>query len=276
MRPKIVLILSLFFMFTLGFSSQIQASSGSDYVIFRANISPLYIENQSVIIQVLAVPYHENKPIAATCEIYIKITGLNINYSFDQTYNVQAGKSETLYLPSLQAGHYEIFTYASYKGIKSKAIDEDFGVTQAPVPYSLIITKDGGEIHFKSLRLNESGVPDPKYPFTLEIFLDSHGYGEALVASYTNVTNITIKVPASWKTGILYVEVVDCYGWHNGMSINLAKMQFSGVPLSYDYEYLEREPLKSHRWEYIIASVIVFVVLLYFAVSWLAAKSGVR
>jgi len=264
MSHKIGLILLLFFTFTLGFSSQIHASVGSgDFVVYRANISPMYIANESVVFQAMAIPFHGNKPFMATVKVWVSIKGLNVNYTLKTSFDVMAGRLETLYLPALQEGHYEIMTWAEYNGIKSKVIDEDFGVTEAPVPYTLTISSDGSIIHFQSLRYNSTGQPDPKYPFTLLIYVDSHGTGESLVKTITNVTNITIQVPESWKTGILYVEVVDVYGWHNGNSINLANMQFAGTPLSYDYYYAQREPYKSHTWEAWLAGIVIFLILMW-------------
>ena len=271
MNPRIGLILSIFFMFTLGLTAQVQASVGStdgDFVIFRANISPLYIENESVIIQVLAIPFQGNKPTGESSTVHVQIAGINVKYNYSQQFTVHSGRAETLYLPALAEGHYDILLYAECRGIKSKVVDQDIGVTNAPVPYSLIITLDGSKIVFRSERLNETGYPDPKYPFTLQIYTYTHGSGESLVATYTNITNITIKVPDSWKTGILYVEVVDVFGWHNGMSIDLARMQFSGIPVSYDYLIQEREPYKSWAPAHIFLALIIFIVPFYLLVRW--------
>ncbi len=263
MTRKVVLIYTIFLLCTLGISTQTTASIASNYVIFRANISPLYIENESVIIQVVAIPFSNNKPIGESCTVHVSMRGINVNYSFVQDYTVRAGKSETLYLPALREGHYDITLYASWNGILSKVVDQDFGVTKAPIPYSLSFTDDGSKIIFTSLKLNDTGQPDPRYPFRLEIYQYTHGAGESLVMTYTNVTNITITVPESWKNGILYVEVVDIYGWRNSATINLAAMQFQGIPLSYDYDYAQREPFRSREPAYIVLSLaLIFVAVI--------------
>ena len=158
--------------------------------------------------------------------------------------------------------------YAEWKGIKSKVVDQDFGVTKAPIPYSLSFSDDGSCIHFTSLKLNRTGVPDPKFPFRLEIYQYVHGSGESIVTTYTNITNITIHVPDNWKTGILYVEVVDCWGWRNSATINLAQMQFTGIPLSYDYHYSQREPFSSRQPYYILISIVLLVFAIWAIRRW--------
>ena len=266
MTPRIGLILSLFFMFTLGLTAQVQASVGSaggDFVIFRANISPLYIENESVIVQVLAIPFQGNKPTGESSTVHVQISGINVKYNYSQQFTVHSGRAETLYLPALAEGHYDILLYAEWRSIKSKVVDQDIGVTKAPVPYSLTFTDDGSYIRFTSLKMNKTGVPDPNFPFRLEVYQYTHGGGESLVTVYTNVTNITIHVPDNWKTGILYVEVVDCWGWRNSATINLAAMQFQGIPVSYDYHYAEREPFASRWPSYIAASMIGMAIVIY-------------
>ncbi len=271
MPRKIAFILCIFFFVTLGFASQIHASVSSmsgDYVIFRANISPLYIENESVVIQVMAVPFQGNKPVGETSTVHITITGVNVLYHYSEDYSVGSGRYETLYLPALKEGHYDMTLYAEWHGIRSKLVDQDFGVTKAPVPYSLSFSDDGSVIYFTSLQLNSTGQPDPHFPFTLEIYEFVHGEGESLVITYKNITQITIHVPNEWKRGILYVEVVDCWGWHNSATIDLAKMQFQGIPVSYDYMYTQQEPFASRRPSYIIATAIAIIIVIVLLRWW--------
>jgi len=264
---RVVLIFLLILIITPGVLAQIDPSVGTSYVIFRAKISPLYIENESVIIQVMAIPFRDNKPVAESCTVNVSIEGLNVNYSYVAVFMVHAGRAETLYLPALREGHYNIVIYAEWRGIRSKKMDQDFGVTKPPIPYYLSFSDDGSLIIFESLKLNESGVPDPKYPFRLEIYRYEHGSGEALIATYSNVTNITIHVPSSWKRGILYVEVIDVWGWRNSATINLAAMQFQGIPVSYDYEYAEREPFASRR-PILIVIMIVLMITAIVGLRW--------
>ncbi len=262
--PLIILILVV----TPGVLAQTGPSMRSDYVIFRALISPLYIENECVVIQVMVIPFHNNKPLAESCTINVTIEGLNVNYTYHGEYSVFSGRKQTLYLPPLTEGHYNIRMVAIWRNIRSRVTDQDFGVTKPPVPYYLSFSDDGSLIVFESLKLNESGLPDPNYPFRLEIYMYTHGSGESLVTVYTNVTNITIHVPASWKRGILYVEVIDVWGWRNSATINLAEMRFQGLPVSYDYEYTQREPFASRQPIFIAISLVLLIIGIVALTRW--------
>ncbi len=260
MTRKFALFLTLFFAVTLGFSPQTQASNGSNFVVFRANISPMYIMNVSAPIQVLAIPFQSNKPVYATLQIHVKIQGINVNYSYDQIFPIRTGVQQTIYLPAMQQGHYAIVTWAEYKGIKSKIISEDFGVVPAPLPYECYFSNDGSKIHFKSKVLNSTGQIDPNTTFRLEIYLWD-GSQQSLVSVYNNVTNLTINVSPNWRTGILIVDVVDQYGWRNGMSINLQAFQFQGYPVEYDYQQAHRYPAAGRSWTWYLGVVIIALIL---------------
>ncbi len=267
MKKIIALTYIFFLLFTVGVATQIHALGSSNYVIFRANIAPLYIENESVVIQVLSIPFENNKPVGESSTVHIILTGINVQYNYSQEFSVHSGRSKTLYLPALKEGHYNIQLWAEWRGERSYKVQQDIGVTKAPIPYSLAFSDDGSYIKFTSLKLNKTGVPDPNFPFRLEIYQFTHGAGESLVTTYTNITNITIHVPDNWKTGILYVEVVDVYGWRNSATINLAEMQFQGVPVSYDYHYMQREPFAS-RYTYIVIFVLVGLIISIVALRW--------
>lgn len=261
MSHKIAFILLIFFALTLGFSPQISASSGSgNFVIFRANISPMYIMNVSAPIQVMAIPFVANKPVYATVQIHVVITGINVKYNYSQIIPLNTGVQQTIYLPAMQQGHYGIVTWAEYRGVKSKVISEDFGVVPAPLPYECYFDNDGSKIHFKSKVTNATGQIDPNFKFRLEIYLWD-GDQQSLVSVYTNVTNLTINVPPNWRTGILIVDVVDQYGWRNGMSINLQEFQFSGYPVEYDYQQTHRYPAAGRTWTWYLGVLIVALIL---------------
>lgn len=267
MRHNIALILSLFLLITLGvlvqFFPSVQAeSSKNDYVIFRANSGAMYMMNATAPVAVLAIPFHDNRPIYATVNIHVSIKGLNVNYTFNSTYQVRSGIPKTIYLPAMNEGHYRIIMYAEYKGIVSNVVDQDFAVVPAPLPYEITFTNDGSQIIFKSNVLNATGKIDPKKPFHIEIYLWD-GNQQSLVATYSNVTNLTINVPDSWKTGILIVDVVDIYGWVNGMSIDLAHMQFQGYPLEYDYYQTRRFPLAGYSITWYIVILLIAAIMLY-------------
>lgn len=262
MTKKIAFILTLFLIATLGVSLQTQASSSSNYVIFRANISPMYIMNTTAPIRVIAIPFVNNKPLYATIQIHINVTGINVNYSYSNIVNVHTGAPQTIYLPSMKGGHYGIIIYAEYSGVKSHIINQDFAVVPAPLPYSLYFDNDGSEIHFTSKVLNATGKIDPNVTFRLEIYLWD-GSGQSLVSVYQNVTNLTLEVPPNWKTGILIVDVVDQYGWRNGMSINLQDFQFQGYPVEYDYQQTHRYPAAGRTVQWWIEVILIVIISLY-------------
>ncbi len=273
MSPKIALIFSIFLSISLGFTGQIHASVGSDtgdYVIFRVNIPPMFIMNTSSPIQVLAIPFHDNKPVYASVDVHIEISGLNVEYNRSMTISVYSGRAQIIYLDPMQEGHYGIKLWAVWHGIQSRDVDQDFGVSPAPEPYELYFDQDGSHIHFKSKVLNSTGYIDPNVTFRIEIYLWD-GSKQSLVSSY-DVTNLTIKVPASWKMGILVVDVVDRYGWRNGMSIDLAHFQFEGIPVQYDYHYTQREPFASRQIWYVVIVIFVILGIAYFFRRWYGGK----
>ena len=190
-----------------------------------------------------------------------------MNYHTNRTISVYAGRQRTVYLDPMQEGHYDIKLYAEWHGLRSKIVDQDFGVSPAPEPYELYFDDDGSHIHFKSKVLNSTGQIDPDVPFRLEIYLWD-GSKQTLVASYNNVTILDITVPQSWKGGILIVDVIDKYGWRNGMSINLNNFQFEGYPVEYDYQYMHREPFASRQIWYEAVALIIILVIAYYARRW--------
>ena len=261
------LLLSLFLNY---FPGNTQADSG-DYIIFRAKASPFYIENETIQIQFYAVVFRDNKPTNENCDVHIEIQGLNINESYNTTMNIRGGKIATKYLPGMLEGHYKITLFAEKDGITSEEIKQDFGVTKPPVPYTCFFDGDGSHIYFKSEKLNETGEIDPDFPFTLYIYVYQHGTGETLVQTVTNVTKIKITVSEEWKNGIVYVDVVDCWGWRNSATMDFQNMQFEGTPLSYDYLYELREPYKSRQWLW-VGSVMIIMIAVLIIVSKLNEK----
>ena len=267
MRNKAVMALTLFLILSLSpmFSdaaiSPPSANKG-DYVIFRAQIAPYYIENQSVQIRVYALVFRDNKPSSESSQISIEIEGINIAYSYKSTIEIQGGRLSSQYLPALREGHYKITLYAQKDNMKSETVAQDFGVTKAPVPYEIHCSADGSKAYFRSHQLDPQGRLDANYTFRLEVYYYQHGAGEALVMTLTNITNATITINPAWKNGIVYIDVIDRWGWRNSATMDLNNLQFAGIPLSYDYEYSEREPYKSHNVINFLGAGIVLVFLL--------------
>lgn len=252
---------------------QAPVAAESSYIIFRAYISPLYIENTSVIMKVLGIELRGNKPISSTITVHYDVKAVEGDYEASGEQAIQSGRETLIYLPALLQGHYTIKIYAQHEQLTSRKTEQDFAVSPAPIPYSLSISSDGSFISFHSLKLNETSVPDTNYPFRMEIYsYETHG-GEALVTTYDNLTCLNISIPAEWKRGILIVEIVDVNGWRNGASVDLANFQFQGRPLQYDYQYTMREPYASHRLYYVLGAFIM-IIMMYFAALRIQKRVG--
>ena len=240
---------------------QVPAAAESNYIIFRAYISPLYIENASAPVKVLAIEFKSNKPISSTITVSYDVRAVEGSYTASGEQAIQSGRETMIYLPAMLQGHYTIKISAHHEQLTSRKTEQDFAVSPAPIPYSLSISSDGSFLSFHSLKLNETSVPDPDYPFRMEIYsYETHG-GEALITTYDNLTSLNISIPAEWKRGILIVEIVDVNGWRNGASVDLANFQFQGRPLQYDYQYTIREPYASHRMYYVFGAFIMIIVM---------------
>lgn len=250
-----------------------QGFTSADYIIFRGWISPMYIQNVSAPIKVMAIPYQNNKPFSAQLTVVYQVRGLNVDYELNGTESVISGRISVIYLPPMQQGHYEITIYARYGGVTSRKMTEDFAVSPPPDPYELSITPDGSVITFKSKVLNETGHIDPNVTFRLEIYVYEHGLSESLVTSYDGITNLTIRVPEEWRHGILIVEVVDRWGWRNGMGIDISQFRFYGPPLQYDYYYSHREPFASRQIWYLVAAIVLIIVLAII-LGWYYTRGG--
>lgn len=243
----------------------VATAGAGDYIIFRAVIPPLFIENTTAPIQVMAIYFQADKPQSVELTVRYEITGLNVQYQSRGETALMSGRQVMIYLDPMSKGHYSIKLWAEYKGLKSRIINQDFGVTPPPVPYEAYFTDDGSAFYFRSLLLNETGQPDPEKPFTLNVFLYRTGMGESLVTSFHNVTELNLTIPEEWKTGILIIDIEDAYGWHNGMKIDLSNMIFAGAPIQYDYAYMTREPIASRSWWWGLTALmaIVFLALVY-------------
>ena len=263
MRRALKIALALFLLLSLSYFPGNTDAEGGNYIILRAYAQPYYIENQSMQIMFYIVVFREGKPTNENVNVHIDITGINVNKTYSTVINIRGGKKVTEFLPGLPEGHYRIEIYAEKDNITSEPIKQDFGVTKPPVPYECFFDNDGSKIYFKSLQLNKTGDIDPNFTFTLYIYVYQHGTGETLVQTLTNTTKTVITIPDEWKQGIVYVDVVDRWGWRNSANADFQHMQFEGIPISYDYLYEQREPYQSRSWMWWIAAIIVIIAVLY-------------
>ena len=244
------------------------SATSNDYIILRARVNPMYIAGETVHVQAFSLLFRGNKPTDESTTLHIKVEGINLQYSYIEEANIGSGRLHTISLPALNEGHYRIIFFAQKGGLKSQYLGFEIGVTKAPIPYTCNFSPDGRKIYFTSQRLDRNGSIDKDYPFTLYISTYSHGGGETLVRTIENVTNITINTPTNH--GIVIVDVVDIYGWRNSATMDLSSFSFTGWPVQYDFEYLYRDPFKSHRIYHFIEAIIG--ILIMFAFIYLLAR----
>jgi len=258
---KLLPVLLLSILFLSPFSS-----AGGNFIIIRANVNPMYIEGESIFIQAFILVFRNNKPTDESATLHVEIAGKNVEYSYSEDFTIPGGRRESYYLPALAEGHYRITIFAQKGGLSSQKMVFEFGVSKAPIPYDAKFSPDGSKFHFKSLKVNETGVPDPDFPFTLKIYSMTHGGGETLIRTIKNVTEITVSIPSSVRRagGIAIVDIIDCYGWKNSATMDLSSFSFTGIPAQFDYGYMFREPFRSRQWIYILVSAIIFLFIVFF------------
>ena len=234
--------------------------AGSNYIILRANVNPMYIEGESIQIQAFILVFHANKPTDESAILKVSIQGIDINYNYNEEITIRGGRKSTFNLVSLKEGHYKITIYAKKGSLRSQIMTFEFGVTKAPVPYSISFSPGGKKVYFKSLKLNENGTIDTNYPFTLYVNSFIHGEGEVLIKTIRNATNISFSIPETAKHGVVTVDVVDCFGWKNSATMDLSSFSFTGYPISFDYDYRLREPFKSRTLLHIAITIITILL----------------
>lgn len=233
------------------------ASTPVNGIIFSVDVSEMYIENQPIPVQVQALYFQDSVPQSTAITIYASVTNVTSGQSFNFTFNVSSGVPQSIYLKSLPIGEYSFQAYAYAMGQSSKEANLEFLVAPPPVPYSASFVS-GGLFSFHSNMLNKTGHYNLNYTFTLNVYYQYPGGTAEEVSSYRNVTNLTLKFPDDGQ--IVVVNVIDRYGWLNGMSINPPAGIFSGPPYSYDFNIVNQEPFSSVY----VANFIPDVIAVFF------------
>ena len=257
MKPITLII--LFFLFL---SLIPTTTAQSEYIVLRVNVNPLYIENETIRIEVLPLYFQNNKPTNENVNIHIKIL-VDHNQTYNNTFVIISGKSQLLTMPSQLEGRGLLTIYSENNNVTSKKYEYEFGITKAPIPYTAYFNNDGSKLYFRSLKLNSTAQIDLNYTFTIYEYYYYHGAGESLINTYKDVTLIEIDIPKEGQ--IVYFEVLDIYGWWNSQNIRINEFDFSGIPLSFDHGYMEREPYKSDSLgnNIIIVMVVTFITFLF-------------
>ncbi len=235
-------------------------------VILRANVNEMYIEHQPMPVQVQALYFQDSVPQSTSITVYVTISNLTSGQSFNSTFNVSSGVPQFIYLRSLPVGEYSFQAYASALGQSSQETNLEFLVAPPPVPYAASFVS-GGLFSFHSEMLNRTNNYNLNYTFTINVYYQYPGGAAEQVSSYQNVTNLTLSFPNLGQTVV--VNVIDRYGWLNGMAINPSEGIFSGTPYSYDFNLINQAPFSAvYAVNFIpvimtIAIITLFMLLVY-------------
>ncbi len=217
-------------------------ASSINGIIFRANVNEMYIEDQPIPVQVQALYFQGSVPQSTSITVYVTISNLTSGQSFNSMFNVSSGVPQFIYLRSLPVGEYSFQAYASALGQSSQETSLEFIVAPPPVPYTASFVS-GGLFSFHSNMLNKTGAYNVNYTFTLNVYYQYPGGGAELVNIYRNITNLTLRFPDDGQ--IVVINIIDMYGWLNGMNINPSEGVFSGAPYTYDFNIVNQEPFSA-------------------------------
>jgi len=235
------------------------ASSINNGVIFRANVNEMYIENQPMPVQIQALYFQNSIPQMTSVEISITLTNLSSNQQVQQNFNVSSGVMQTIYMQGLPPGEYSFTAEATAMGYSSPEFSEQFLVAPPPVPYSAVF-ENGGYFSFHSDVLNATGHYNKNYTFTILVYYEYVGGQAQLMNEYTNVTNISLSFPNDGQ--IVVINIIDRYGWINGMNINPAQGIFVGTPYIYNFNVQGQQPFASIYVSNFIYDAIVILIIM--------------
>lgn len=257
---KAVVLLLLCLLVVIAIPSTAHASSING-IIFRANVNEMYIEGQPIPVQVQALYFQNSVPQSTSIEVFVTVTNLTSDRSSSSTFNVSSGVPQFIYLASLPVGEYSFQAYSSALGQSSQETNLEFLVAPPPVPYTASFVS-GGLFSFHSNMLNRTKAYNVNYTFTVNVYYQYPGGSAEQVGSYQNVTNLTLRFPDDGQ--IVVINVIDRYGWLNGMNINPSAGVFSGAPYSYDFNIVNQAPFSAIYAGNFIPVVIAIAILTLF------------
>ena len=260
----LVPIILIILLFTMMMVPSTVHGSTINGLIFRANVNEMYIENQPVPVQVQALFFENSVPQSTSIIVDVAIVNLTSGQSYNSSFNVSSGVPQFIYLRSLPVGEYSFQAYASALSQSSQETSLEFLVAPPPVPYTASFVS-GGLFSFHSNELYSTGHYNVNYTFTLNVYYQYPGEAAEEVSSYQNITNLTLRFPDDGQ--IVVVNVVDRFGWLNGMNINPSEGIFSGVPYSYDFNIVNQAPFTSIYAVNFMPDVIVVAVVTLIALS---------
>jgi len=263
---KVTSLILVMVLFTMLFASLLisipvtAASSSVTGVIFRADVNEIYIEYESMPVEVQATYFLSGIPQTASINIVFIIENLTSTQTIARNFTVPSGIPYTVYLPALPPGYYQISAEATAQGYQSSPFSEQFLVAPPPVPYTAIWV-NGGLFEFHSNMLNSTGHYNRNYTFTLVISYQYPGSAPQTTDVVYNVTNFTMRFPDQGETVVIIVE--DKYGWIDGMGINPSEGIFSGPPYIYNFDITSQAPFTTVEIEngIVVGIFVMFIVI---------------
>jgi hypothetical protein len=255
--------LTIIFIFILVFTVVPSVHADNNGIILRTDVSPLYIANQTICMELQGLYYINDIPQNAVLTFTVIIMH-NGNLSEIQNFTAQNGMIIPVYLNGLPVGAYNFEVYAICGNVRSPNNDGQFLITYAPIPYTAYFLS-GGELVFHSDDYSYKGVYNKNYTFTVSIRYLTNTGSSYVVQLFTGITNCTFYPQNEGQ--IVSASVEDCYGWLNSASMNIAQMDFAGVPITYDFGFSQRQPFESVEWENVLLAVLI-IAFLFMVLIW--------
>lgn len=214
-------------------ATPIQANAA---VISRVLIPPIVIENETIMLKILAVSASGyrvlDSPVGVVVQIfdfYHKETVFSANYSvFGEQIIPTTPLARGIYTVRVQM-------------VGGRVYEDEVLVRPPPVPYTMDIFDDG--FTFKSY---------DNSTFTIKIYVE-HGATYDVYADYSEVTNLTMKFP---HNGRFKVDIIDKWGWVNAFH-NRDYWTGRGESYIWDFGWKEQNPAKARLPETTAMNVLI-------------------
>jgi hypothetical protein len=263
-----MLILSVVVLFIaisiLGPISAVQAADTGGQTpqfVLRANVAPMYIENQTVDVQVEGIYAINNVPQTSGLSYTLGVYDLNGTPIQAGNITEPNGLQFFYYFSGLSPGLYEFSTSFNVDGYSSAPVGMTFLVSPPPVPYTAYFLSNG-VFQFHSGVYNLTGAFNTSFPFSVTVAYQYPGGGSQTVAVFNNATNVTFTPENLGQTIVITVQ--DKWGWENSNNMNLAALQFTGSPYTYTFANLP-QPYQS-VWIYDIVGAVLLIVAIAFLI----------
>ena len=246
------------------------AEAQSPQFVLRSNVAPMYIANQTIDVQVEGIYAVNNVPQPASLLYTLSVSSMNGTPIETGSTTQPNGLQFFYYFNGLRPGMYEFSAYFTVDGYTSSPIGLTFLVSPPPVPYTAYFLSNG-VFYFRSNVDNLTGSPSMLYPFTVTIAYQYQGGGSQVIAVFNDTTNLTYTPENIGQTVVITVQ--DKWGWMNSNNMNIADMQFVGLPYTYTFAASPPQPFGA-AWGYDIAGVLAFIALIGVLLVVFSRRSG--